>query len=359
MISFWYPTHNAEHYPRAPWMTSVLAAAFEKGLESGGLPIGAVDWQSPTNARLNAPVYRTEGMLPVVLFSPGFGMSRGTTTVLVEELTSRGYVVATIDHPGEAAAVEFPGGRLESGPDLATVGDMREFMQAIGQTALAARVADTRFVLDQLARLNTGDNPDAEHRDLPQNLTGALDLSRVGMFGHSAGGIATAEAMYEDDRIAAGINLDGPMGYSQEYPFMRTQVSEYGLDRPFLLFGAGAQLDEKGNVLAHTHHGTVDTSWAEFWAHQRGWKLDLTLNNAAHMSFTDFQVILPGIAEAAAFPPEVIAASVGTINPQRSLAVQRAYVTAFFDRFLRGVPDSLLDGVSAQHPEITVVTEEE
>jgi hypothetical protein len=52
--------------------------------------------------------------------------------------------------------------------------------------AVAVRVVDVRFVLDQLAALNAGRNPDAEHRRLPRGLRGALDLSRVGMFGFSS-----------------------------------------------------------------------------------------------------------------------------------------------------------------------------
>jgi hypothetical protein len=50
---------------------------------------------------------------------------------------------------------------------------------------MAVRAADTRFVLDELAVLNKGGNPDAEHVRLPKGLAGSLDLNRIGMFGWS------------------------------------------------------------------------------------------------------------------------------------------------------------------------------
>jgi predicted dienelactone hydrolase len=45
---------------------------------------------------------------PVVLYSPGLGGNRDSSTVLVEQLVSRGYVVVTIDHTHDASQVEFP-----------------------------------------------------------------------------------------------------------------------------------------------------------------------------------------------------------------------------------------------------------
>ncbi|WP_329154361.1 hypothetical protein OIU91_39370 [Streptomyces sp. NBC_01456] len=63
------------------------------------------------------------------------------------------------------------------------------------------RIADTRFVLDQLAVPAAGRNPDAPGRPLPKALGQALDLRQVGIYGHSVGGTTAAQAMYEDRRI--------------------------------------------------------------------------------------------------------------------------------------------------------------
>ena len=75
--------------------------------------------------------------------------------------------------------------------------------------AVQIRAADAEFVLNELTAIDRGGNPDAEHAPLPAGLTGALDLSRIGMFGWSIGGAASAQAMRDDPRVKAGVDLDG------------------------------------------------------------------------------------------------------------------------------------------------------
>lgn len=91
--------------------------------------------------------------LPVVLYSPGVGDPRSFGSTLCDELASRGYAVVTIDHTYEAPAVEFPDGRLARSV-LAT--ELAKAQKSGRITALlkkvsGVRVADTRFVLDELA----------------------------------------------------------------------------------------------------------------------------------------------------------------------------------------------------------------
>ena len=63
-----------------------------------------------THAILDAPP--AEGQAPVLIFSHGYTGYIAQNTPQVEELASRGYVVASIGHTGEAAAVPFPDGRI-------------------------------------------------------------------------------------------------------------------------------------------------------------------------------------------------------------------------------------------------------
>src|SRR3954454_21265759 len=317
MVSLWYPAQGGPARPLAPWLPPAAWARFE---QDNGVPPGVLAVPL-THGRTNAPIERRRGGRPVVLYSPGLGGTRDSNTVLVEELVSRGYVVATIDHTHDSSPVEFPDGRVEVGaltPDVAA-------------QAVAVRVADTRFVLDTLSALNAGGNPDAEHRPLPDGLPGALNLSAVGMYGHSLGGATAAEAMFEDRRIKAGVNLDGTLF---------GPVVAAGLGRPFMLVGA------------QEHGRDTDASWAQFWANLRGWRLNLRLAGSAHNSFTDIQVLLPQIAGALNFPPEVVQQLIGTIDPQRSVIDQRAYVTAFFDLHLRHRDRHLLDHPSPRYPEM-------
>jgi predicted dienelactone hydrolase len=147
MINLWYPARDVDRYPRAPWATEGLAPSFDElGL---GIPPGTVDWAAPlTSAGLGAPAI---GRWPVVLYSPGFGGPRSAATVQVQDLASHGYVVVTIDHTYETT-VEFPGGRVEAPvPQDGSPASMK--------TAIDARVADTRFVLDELKTCRTACPP--------------------------------------------------------------------------------------------------------------------------------------------------------------------------------------------------------
>jgi hypothetical protein len=170
------------------------------------------------------------------------------------------------------------------------------------------------------------------------------------MFGYSYGGYTAAEAMLYDRRIDAGINLDGTMahgfGVGEEWPYAPGEVVKRGLGRPVLLFG------HTGN----NHLGpTGDSSWQQFWANQRGWKLDLTLRGSAHGSFSDLQVLWPQITPGLALPPATFEPIIGTIDPDRSIRAQRAYIASFFDLHLSGRDNHLLDGPSAAFPEIELV----
>jgi predicted dienelactone hydrolase len=323
MVSVWYPARRTHGQPVYPWLPP---GAWERFGQDNGVPPGSV--QVPlTHGRVDAPVNRHRGGRPLVLYSPGLGGNRDSSTVLVEQLVSRGYVVATIDHTHDASQVEFPDGRVE-------VSAVPPITPEVFEKAVAVRVADTRFVLDRLAALNAGRNPDAEQRPLPAGLRGALDLSRVGMFGHSLGGATAAQAMYEDRRIKAGVNLDGTMAGA---------VVDAGLDRPFML------------VAAQNHGRDTDPSWARFWVNLRGWRLNLRLTGAGHNSFSDVQVLIPQLAGVLHLPPEVVQQLIGTVDPHRSVLIQRAYLTAFFDLHLLHRDGRLLTCPSPRFPEMQFV----
>jgi predicted dienelactone hydrolase len=343
MVSVWYPARPNRRHPIAPYMRPNAAAAFATRTDAElGLAPGQVDWAGiTTHARIEAPV-RTRGRgNPVVLFSPGRGVPRTIGTLLVEELASQGYVVVTVDHTFEANEVEFPAGRVEK-PQIPKI-DPTD----LNHLLIEMRVRDTRFVLDQLSVLAAGGNPDAEGRRLPAGLRHALDLSRIGMFGHSAGGFTAAETMLVDRRVDAGANLDGSMAYS----FSRGDfgdVVEHGLDRPFLLMGAGLS-----DGARHTHRDAAD--WRGFWERSTGWKLDLHVPAGEHFSFTDHEPLLPRLEAAFDLPDALVTAAIGTVDPERIVNSLRSYVPAFFDQHLRHRPQRLLDGPSPRHPDVTFV----
>lgn len=314
MISLWYPALPSFQAPVRHLRPGVAAFYDQTSAGSVGLDPGVADFAGTrTHARAATPL---PGRRPVILYSPGRGQSRSFGTTLVEDLASRGYVVVTIDHTF-AGPVEFP--------------DRVELPVSRADTALMMRerVRDTGFVLDRLGSTA---------------LAGVMDLSRVGMAGHSMGGFTAAEAMLTDPRIDAGANLDGSLDPRSG------RASARGADRPFLLMGGGTS---GADDLPHDHVHAPD--WASFWANSTGWKRDVHLPAAEHASFTDAQVLLPQISRSHPLPADRVAAAIGTVDPRRSLAAQREYLAAFFGLHLRGQHTTLFDGDSPAHPDARLV----
>lgn len=349
MVSVWYPAKKGSKGKIAPYMQPKTADSLDHNVApSMGLKPGQIDWSSiKTHAVSSAPVERKLGKRPIVLYSPGFGVSRTAGTNTVENLVSHGYVVVTMDHTYETNEVEFPGGRL-------TGNKIPENMDPIKrkETYMKVRMQDTRFVLDQLALLQAGKNPDAEQRKLPHGIQHIFDLSQVGMFGHSAGGDTAANTMYVDKRIDAGIDMDGFIGYDELTGKHLTPVAKNGLNRPFLLMGA-----VRSDGQSRTHQTTP--AWQSFWKNSIGWKLDLNVPNGRHYTFTDHQVILPQIAKAFDLPEKTLDLfanqMIGTVEPKRIVASQRSYILAFFDQHLKHKHQRLLDGPSKHHPDVKFI----
>ncbi|MFF1567673.1 alpha/beta hydrolase family protein [Streptomyces sp. NPDC058293] len=335
MVDVRYPARSVASRPRVPQMTQGEAAGFDRVNNFGALPKGRIDWSATqTFAHLGAPL-DPRGPRPVVLYSPGVGDPRTLGTTLTDELASHGFVVVAIDHTYDASAVEFPGGRVE------TTLLPQEFERAqkegpaavvaLMQKTCAVRGADTRFVLDEVERAFA---------------TGRLERAPIGMFGQSAGGFAALQTMHDDGRITAAANLDGVLAYvSEDHDEGElSSVARDGVDGPFLLMGMDG--DDRTNV----------PSWRALWEHSDGWHRDLVMRGAQHATYTDATSLIPQIARQLGLPKETVTGLVGTVPTARAIAAQRAYVTAFFDRWLRGrAGGHFLDGPSSNYPEVRFV----
>ncbi|MGW7140159.1 alpha/beta hydrolase family protein [Streptomyces xanthophaeus] len=247
------------------------------------------------------------GRYPLIVLSPGFTVPRATLTALAEDLASRGYVVAAVDHAYESAGTAFPGGRVLQCLACERVGGPAG-MQAVSDT----RARDVSFLLDRL----TGRAPAWQH-------AGLIDRNRIAMAGHSIGGASAVAAMATDPRIRAGINMDGAFA---------TPVPATGLGgRPFLILGA--QDGAPGG----------NPSWDRDWPLLDGWKRWITFDGSGHFTFSDF----PAIAEQLGLPdPDA------PLPGARSVELTRRYVAAFFDQHLKGKAQPLLDGPAADAPEV-------
>lgn len=318
MAGIWYPARDADRYPIAPWMTAGTFQAWlaDVGFDPASLPVPS------TCGHLGAPVARGRRPRPVILFSHGAHDHRSDTTTTVQELVSHGYIVVTVDHTYDAFT-QFPGG-----PVLSPVHDPVHIPMSPSDFA-----ADAPFLLDRLQDIAAGRNPDVERRPLPDGLPAALDLDRVGMFGWSKGGTATALATLADARIRAGLAFDGLME-----PTITTD-----LDKPFMMMSAVFTRD-------------ADPDAQEFWTHLKGWRRYLQLQGAEHISFSDTEGLILPVARILGLDQATVQGLVGTMDPGEGVRIQQAYPKAFFDLHLRNRPSRLLDGPSAEFPSVQFVS---
>jgi dienelactone hydrolase len=317
LVQLWYPTDGSGGGGYARYLPLRIARVIERTYH---LPAGIVS-RIRTHARIGAAV--AAGAHPVLLYSPGSSEMRSDATALVENLASRGFVVVAIDHTHESQLVEFPDGHLVRGTfvDTGPASNLR---------ALRVRIADARFVLDQLARL-----------DRRGMFAGHLDLARVGMFGFSLGGATAAATMLTDPRLKAGADLDGSL-YGP--------VAHEGLRRPFLLMLSPIPAAFKKRCRARCRGLSEFDFFRRFYSHSRGPRYALELKGSSHESFDDPVWIKPQLA--IADPAAARQFNVGTISARAAVATVSGYLTAFFNHYLRGATEPALRNPSRMYPDL-------
>ena len=236
---------------------------------------------------------------PVVFFSHGLGGSREGSAYLAEHWSARGYLCVFIQHPGSDTSVweDKPLGQR-----------MRAMKEAAGAQNFLLRVKDVPAVLDQLDRWN---------KTVGKALAGRLDLTRVGMAGHSFGAV-TAQAV-----SGQSIGL-GKMSFTEPRIKAATIFSPSSPRR------GGDPKEAFGNVkipwmlmtgtkdVAPIGDADVKSRLAVFPALPPGGKYELVLYGAGHSAFTDRA--LPGDTEKR--------------NPNHHRVIL-ALSTAFWDVWLR------------------------
>jgi predicted dienelactone hydrolase len=268
-----------------------------------------------THARIGVALSSAQLTYPILLFSPMWGGGRTDYTTFYEALASHGFVVAAMEHVKDL-----------NGPFL---GASRE--QYREADALARRRAeDAAYVLDQLTKQNESD-PD-------KLLTGRLDLSRVGILGHSFGGAAAAEACWLDPRFKAAIDLDGNL-YGE--------VGDAGASQPFFSVRSDSKRPTEAELNAADPHERLgnqmeDLDWKRktAWLVQRG-GYELMIRKTLHLNYSDRPL----------FSPIKRLSGGGDIDPRRVLRIVNAYILAFFERTLNQQPENLLDGPTERFPE--------
>ena len=237
---------------------------------------------------------------PVILFSHGLGGSRAGYAYLGEHWAGRGYVAVFLQHPGSDESV------WKNLPPARRVAALR---RAANLDNFLLRARDVPAVLDRLA---------AWAADPDHPLHGRLDLTKVGMAGHSFGA-ATAEAV-SGERVAGGKTFTDPrikaaVVMSPSTPARADPARAFGgVHIPWLLLTGTRDAGFIGGV-------TPASRKLVYAALPPGDKYQLVLDRAEHSAFADRP--LPGDA----LPRD----------PAHHRAIL-AVTTAFWDAHLRSDP---------------------
>jgi hypothetical protein len=332
-VKVWYPTDqtsNSEPYlPNADF--AIKYCLFPENFRD-----------LKTNSGRDLPVSSGENTYPVLVFSHGWGEHYSQNSILMEELASHGYIVFSMAHHYESRYSVYPDGRIvhmdfnskrfqkiwreQQDPRAMELHQQRytastdeermelfREMERVLPTCLKESpkywAEDISFFLN---RLETVNKENIVFKD-------KLDLDRIGLFGMSMGGIATCEFCMADDRVKAGINIDGGLHCS---------LLDGELHLPFLFLN-GKMFSGCGKLF--TDKSTEDC-------------YSLCVNNADHYSFTDYSV----------YQSPQVTPLLGTIEGRRAIEITNEIVLTFFDKYVKELPGADLIQAAKKYPEIEI-----
>jgi pimeloyl-ACP methyl ester carboxylesterase len=321
MIQVWYPADPGPNDQHAPWMpkATVFGRSISKYL---GLPEFFLDHLalSESPAWQDAPPYASSEGYPIILFSHGWSGFAAQNTGQALELASRGYVVVALQHTFGAVVTVFPDGEVVYNNPSALPDGMPE----PGYTDAARKLVkqwsgDMALALDTMAEQN-GDPADP--------FFSSLDLTSVGVYGHSTGGGAAIQFCGTDPRCKAVLAMD---------PFMTpvsAEVQESGLSQPaFFMFSQrwADDVDSKNNRLFKPFYSNLEQATGV-----------IAIEGTTHYDFSDLPMLSP-------ITPQL--GLKGPLNGERVTQIVDDYLISFFDSTLKDQPTDLLDGPS-RYPEI-------
>lgn len=281
----------------------------------------------------NASVSLQEQSYPVLILRGGASSEVWNYSTIAEDLVSHGYVVVGLDAPYRTGVVVFPDGRVlrrtsENNPELCEGKTGQELDRCLNRI-LSAWTADMAFVLDRLQTLNTSD-PSGR-------FTGRLDMTRVGVFGHSFGGTQAAQFCSQDSRCKAGVDVDG---------FLHGGVIQTGIHRPFMFLLSG-QGDFSSDPEVRQIKADIQSVYDRLPTDAR---LQIVIRGANHFLFSDDGALL----KSRILMRTLRTLGVLHIDGRRQLAVTAYCLRRFFDAYLKGKSASPPKITSPLYPEIQV-----
>lgn len=322
MVQVWYPAQETVRPQIVPYLPDVEVAgpAIATRLD---LPPYLLDHLNLAYTHAADTARIAAGSFPVIVFSHGLQGFRNQNTAMVEELVSHGYVVVTIDHTYGNVMTVFPDGRIApyAADQLFPSGDANP---EEGRVLIGVWAEDIAFVLDQMALWNgEGGVSSASF------FSGHLDLSKVGVFGHSTGGGTALEFCGRDSRCMAGIGLDAWVGPVADV------IIQNGLPQPFLFMNTPVWLGPENAARGRELYGNLQNA-----------AYLIAIEGTEHYNFSDLPLLSP-------ITPQLKLA--GSIDNTYGTEILNAYTLAFFDSYLKGDGNALLQE-TPPYPEVQLET---
>lgn len=323
----WYPAEETDGYEKAKWITEGKTLTRTLA-ESFRFPAFLLDHTAEiyANAYLNAPLLPKENPYPVVLISHGWQGFRQLHTDFAEHLASYGFIALSIDHTYGSQAVPLKDGstallKKEALPSRVSA----EAFQKASSLLMSTYGEDVLSVLEDLTRKKEEKDP----------FFHAMNLSSVGVLGHSTGGGGDVYAAQKDRRISALLGLDAwlePLG---------GDALSQGLSIP-ALFVRSSQWSEGPNNL---HLRTLLSASSEASLFE--------MRETNHVDFSMAYMYSP-ISPYIGFS--------GKLGPEKSSEIQKALLLSFFQETLGGesIPGiPTLEDVLSRYEALIPVKEED
>ena len=296
IAKIWYPTVEVDPQYRVDYMDE---ATFRWLKEQSPIPLVSIPLDAYTyvcpHSYEPAAIAKDVAPFPVLFFSHGYDGVDSIYTSFIEDVVSHGYIVVSINHPYIAGITVFPDGKII---ELAPV--PRENVQEFFSKSLQTVIDDVYFVLDEITNINEFD----------ENFSGCFDLSKIGMYGHSFGGAATAVCCYEDERFKAGLTLDGVV-YDELLPG--------NITKPILMMLAEGRMNDS-NTLALFSKISTDAYMVGVLG-----STHYPVIPILEYSYLIFYHVLPSNL-----------LGFGTIDAKRLVNITRVIEQVFFDVYLKG-----------------------
>jgi dienelactone hydrolase len=315
LVHIYYPTMQIpKEYP--PYLGDAMRP-YKAKLAHSYLPeelayLDAItDWAIP-----DALIASDNLSFPVLFFSHGFFMAAQLYSSLIEEMASHGYVVVAINHTDACWPVMFPDGSSPIIlPELANLFSNKE-RSCVQMFDMVQEIwiKDIESVLSWLRN---------------QPLSTSLDLTRMGIFGHSFGGSTATEAVRHNTHFKAMANLDGLLfGANWDKPLQTPSlflVAEKNLTHAEVL-KAGLTIEQFESLLARDCKKVFDQLKDDAYY--------VTVKNADHAAFVDSKLIKSPLSKKEQ-------------DPYACIATTRALLVDFFDHYLKNEHLALLNKQSS------------